>query len=148
MLGLKLRSLWEERLPQAVGLTIRVVKAFLLIVFSCCLFLFLSFSVSSSPKGHRIQVGFPSPWFEAEGSPTGFNHHVNLGSWSWAIAALGALSCYLYGAIRRRETAKLSALERLGANGCLLWLLIVTSAFIVASIMAILMMTREWSTTP
>jgi hypothetical protein len=30
----------------------------------------------------------------------------------------------------------------------LLWLLIVTSAFIVASIMNILMMTLEWSTTP
>src|SRR5262249_54878045 len=84
----------------------KVIKALLLIVLACCLFLFLSFSASSSAKGHRIQVGFPSPWFEAEGTPTGFNHHVNLLSWSWAIAALGALSCYLYGAIRRRETEK------------------------------------------
>jgi hypothetical protein len=136
----------HERTPKAVGFISRVVKAFLLIVHACCLFLFLSFSGSYSAKGHRIQVGFPSPWFEAKGSPTDFTHHLNLASWSWAIAALGALSCYLYGAIRRRETAKLSALEKLGANGCLLWLMIVGLAFIVASIMAILMMTQEWST--
>jgi hypothetical protein len=132
--------------PKSAGFTSRVVKAFLLVVHVCCLFLFLSFSGSSSGKGHRIQVGFPSPWFEAEGSLTGFNHHLNLASWSWGIAALGALSCYLYGAIRRRETAKLSALEKLGANGCLLWFLIATLAFIVASVMAILMMAQEWST--
>jgi serine/threonine protein kinase len=133
----------HERTPKAGGVTRRVVKAFLLIVHVCCLFLFLSFSGSGSAKGHRIQVGFPSPWFEAEGSPTSFNHHLNLASWSWAIAALGALSSYLYGAIRRRETAKLSALEKLGANGCLLWFVLVSLAFIVASIISILMMTQE-----
>jgi serine/threonine protein kinase len=136
----------RERTPKAAGFTRRVAKAFLLIVHVCCLILFLSFSGSGSAKGHRIQVGFPSPWFEAEGSPTSFNHHFNLASWSWAIAALGALSCYLFGAIRRRETAKLSALEKVGANGCLLWFLIVTLAFIVASVMGFLMMAQEWST--
>jgi serine/threonine protein kinase len=136
----------REPTPNAAGFTSRVVKAFLLIVHVCCLFLFLSFSGSGSAKGHRIQVGFPSPWFEAEGSPTSFNHHFNLASWSWAIAALGALSCYLYGAIRRRETARLSALGKLGANGCLLWFLIVTLAFIVASVLGILTMAQEWST--
>jgi hypothetical protein len=129
----------NEPLPKAVGFTIKVVKAFLLIVFVCCLFLFWSESASSSAKGHRIQIGFPSPWFELEKHATGFRYGLNLLSWSWAIAALGALSCYLYGAVRRCETAKLSATEKLLSNGCLLWLLTMTFAFVLVAIHAVLM---------
>src|SRR5262249_21185536 len=36
----------HERMPKALGVPIKVVKAFLLIVLACCLFLFLSFSAS------------------------------------------------------------------------------------------------------
>jgi uncharacterized protein (TIGR03067 family) len=138
-------ALTNQPFQKPSGTVIKVAKAFLLIVFTCCLILFLSVNASGSPRGHRIQVGFPSPWFEAEGSPTAFTHHVNLLSWSWAIAALGALSCSLYGAIRKRETAKLSALEKLGSRGCLLWLLIVLFALVVVSGMALWMMTQEWA---
>jgi hypothetical protein len=138
-------ALTNQPFQKPSGTVIKVAKAFLLILFTCCLILFLSVNASGSPRGHRIQVGFPSAWFEAEGSPTAFTHHVNLLSWSWAIAALGALSCSLYGAIRKHETAKLSALEKLGLRGCLLWLLIVLFALVVVSGMALWMMTRERS---
>jgi uncharacterized protein (TIGR03067 family) len=130
-------ALPHEDLPKAARFAMKVIKAMLLTVFTCCLFLFLSYSEWSSGKGHRIEVGFPSPWFEAEKWSNGFEQHVNLLSWSWAIAALGAVSCYLYGAIRRREVDKLSALEKLESKGCLLWLLIVLFAFIIVAIRAI-----------
>jgi hypothetical protein len=138
--------LTKQRFQKLAGTVLKVVKAFLLIVFVCCLVLFLSVNASGSPRGHRIQVGVPFPWFEAEGSPTAFTHHVNLLSWSWAIAALGALSCSLSGVIRKRETAKLSALEKVGSRGCLLWLLIVLFALVVVSGMALWMMIQERST--
>jgi predicted Ser/Thr protein kinase len=133
-------ALSHERLPKAVAFTIKVVKAFLLIALACCLFLFLGYRESATPIGFSFQVGYPSPWFQAEKHTTGFSWGLILSSWSWAIAALGALACSLYGAIRKFEKGRQTKLEQFASRGFLLWALIVVFAFAVATIRFILML--------
>jgi hypothetical protein len=103
--------------------TVPAIKVLLLAVFTGCLLLFLSSSVSSTPEGGlKIQTGVPSPWFLFEKNPGATRFQIALFSWSWAIALLGALACCLHGLIRKIETGgRLTRLERFFSKGFALW---------------------------
>jgi hypothetical protein len=103
------------------------IKALLLTVFVGCLILFLSSSTSELPTYDRenslkLQAGVPSPWFVFERYPDGHIYRIVAFSWSWAIVALGALACWLYGVIRKVETGgRPTKLDRFVSRGFLLW---------------------------
>jgi hypothetical protein len=130
----------HEESPKTNGIIIKVFKAFLLIVFACCLVLFLSYSESGSPQGQRMQIGFPSAWFEVEKHTTGFRYGITLFSWSWAIAALGAVACCIFGVIKKFESGEQQTNPiKLASRGFHLWVWVVVLALAVASIRAMVM---------
>jgi len=120
--------------------TVSAIKALLMAVFTGCLLLFLSSSVSNTPEGGlKVQAGVPSPWFLYEKNPGATRLQVVLFSWSWAIALLGALACCLHGLIRKVETGgQLSRLERFFSKGFALWIWIIVFALVINSIQIII----------
>lgn len=133
--GELLERLWDELRSAAGRATIPAIKALLLTVAAGCLIRFLSSHISDDLPGYipgfalRLQAGEPSPWFVFEKYPGGHRYRLVAFSWSWAIVALGALACWLYGVIRKIETGgRQTKLDRFVSRGFRLWGWIVVAA--------------------
>jgi hypothetical protein len=120
------------------------INVLLIVIFADCLIFFLSYSESSSPaeKWHKFQIGYPtSPWLQFEKYTNldaekhavtggGYDFRVIWTSWSWAIAAGGALAIWLVGKVNRVEEEMHSRLFKMILNG--IWPLIVLFSFTLA----------------
>jgi hypothetical protein len=107
---------------------------------------FTVFSWLRTNRSLEIQQRLPPPtgvwcWLPARAHPQTHRQpwHPCARRIGWAIAALGALACCLYGAIVKFETGgEQTKLQKL--KGFFLWAWIVVFALAVASIRAIVMM--------